>query len=738
MKKISFLLVYFLLPTWIFCQNITGNIIDSSKEVVEGAYVVISSEDTHTHTDKFGKFVLNGVHIGDTLEVIHIGYETQLVIVDNLEKELTIELLESFFDLGEIVVRKSAKEVNIISTIDIETSPTWSSQEILRKVPGLFIGQHAGGGKAEQIFLRGFDIDHGTDISISVDGIPVNMVSHAHGQGYADMHFVIPETIQLMDFGKGPYYADKGNFTTAGYVEFTTKDKLEESQISLEAGRFNSFRTVGLFKLLDTETQHAYIASEYISTDGPFESSQNFMRNNIMAKYATKLSNSGNLSIQLSHFTSEWDASGQIPQRSVDQNDISRFGAIDDTEGGNTSRSNLIVNFDRIINDKVFVKNKIYYSLYDFELFSNFTFFLNDPINGDQIRQKEDREIFGAESVWNYSTFINNASTLFKVGAGLRSDQIEDNQLSRTLNRTTTLRPIQFGDVDEKNLYTFASATFDVADWLFEASLRYDYFKFNYVDALQTTYQNQSQTKGIATPKLNIIYNLNPAVQFFFKSGIGFHSNDARVVLSQDDRAILPAAYGLDLGTIFKPTRRMFVNVALWYLFLEQEFVYVGDEGIVEPSGQTRRIGGDLGLRYQLADWLFFNADVNYALARSVEDEEGENFIPLAPVLTAAGGLNWRKKDFYGSIQVRHLRDRAANEDNSIVAKGYTITDLNVSYDIKNTTIGFSVENLFNQEWNETQFATNSRLQDEIAPVEEIHFTPGSPFYLKAIFKYKF
>ena len=740
MKKNTLLLVLinFILPTWIFCQNITGTITDSYNEVIEGAYVLLNSGENHTHTDKFGKFNINDVHVGDTLEVTHIGYETQFVVVDRLKKEFNIELQESFFDLGEIVVRKSAKEVNIISTIDIETSPTWSSQEILRKVPGLFIGQHAGGGKAEQIFLRGFDIDHGTDINITVDGIPVNMVSHAHGQGYADMHFVIPETIELMDFGKGPYYADKGNFTTAGYVAFTTKDELEESQISLEAGRFNSFRTVGLFKLLDTETQHAYIASEYIATDGPFESSQNFLRNNIMAKYATKLSNSGNLSIQLSHFNSKWDASGQIPQRSVDQNDITRFGAIDDTEGGNTSRSNLIINFDRILNDKAFIKNKVYYSLYDFELFSNFTFFLEDPINGDQIRQKEKRQIFGAESVWNYSTFLNSTSSLFKIGVGLRSDRIKDNQLARTLNRKTTLEPIQLGDVDENNLYTFASATFDVNDWLFEAAVRYDYFKFNYIDALQTTYENKFQSKGIATPKLNIIYNQSPAVQFFFKSGMGFHSNDARVVLSQDNRAILPAAYGLDLGTIFKPTRRMFVNAALWYLFLEQEFVYVGDAGIVEPSGQTKRIGGDLGVRYQLNDWLFFNADVNYAFARSVEDPEGENFIPLAPVLTAASGLNWRKKDFYGSIQVRHLQDRAANEDNSIIAKGYTITDLNVSYDIKNTTVGISVENLFNQEWNETQFATNSRLQNETTPVEEIHFTPGSPFYLKGIFKYKF
>ncbi len=739
MKRIVLLLASLILSSYSFSQNISGLILDSSNEGIVGAYVVLNSTESHTHSDEFGKFKLEDVKVADTLKIMHIGFEPKMVIIENLDKELIVNLSETFFELGEVVVGQNSKDVNVISAIDIQISPVKSSQELLRKVPGLFIGQHAGGGKAEQIFLRGFDIDHGTDVSISVDGMPVNMVSHAHGQGYADMHFIIPETIDLMDFGKGPYYANKGNFTTAGYVQFTTKDKLDHSQISLEYGRFNSLRTAGLFKLLDTEKQHAYIATEYMISDGPFESSQHFERSNFMGKYTTDMGEGGQLSILASHFSSKWDASGQIPERAVNQGLITRFGAIDDTEGGQTGRTNIAVSYNKILSDNKFIKNRIYYSLYDFELFSNFTFFLNDPVNGDQIKQKESRKIFGAESVWNYTTFLNNVSTLLQVGVGLRSDDIRGNELSRTLNRRTTLRNIQLGDVNEKNLYAFTKAEFDVGNWLFEPAVRFDFFKFNYINSLDTLYDNQSQSKGIITPKFNIVYNLNNSVQLFLKSGIGFHSNDARVVLEQDNRAILPAAYGVDLGSIFKPTRRMFANVALWYLSLDQEFVYVGDEGVVEPSGSTRRVGVDVGLRYQLTDWMFANGDFNYAFARSLEDPEGQNLIPLAPVITATGGLSWNKNKFHGSLQFRYLKDRPANEDNSIEAKGYSITDLNLSYDLKkDITFGVAIENLFNQEWNETQFATESRLRNETESVEEIHFTPGTPFFIKGIFKYKF
>lgn len=739
MKSFLLWLSLAYLPFCLSGQKINGKVLDNNNEPTAGAYVLNLSTEEHTHSQENGSFTLNNVSAGDTLQVIHLGYKTQEVIVKDLNSSIEIKLADWIFQLDEVVVGRNNRSLNLISGIDLTLNPVNSSQEILRKVPGLFIGQHAGGGKAEQIFLRGFDIDHGTDVNIMVDGMPVNMVSHAHGQGYADLHFLIPETIDKIDFAKGPYHADKGNFATAGYIHFKTKDRLDNSLFKLDVGRFNTFRTVGVFDVFNTETSNAYVASEYLLTDGPFQSSQNFSRLNLMGKFNTKLANDGQLSIMASHFQSQWDASGQIPFRAIDSGLISRFGAIDDTEGGNTSRTNLAINFRKTLDDKTFVKSNIYYSLYDFELFSNFTFFLRDPENGDQIRQHERRQFFGFQTEWNRSTYINDVATLLQAGVGLRSDNINDNELSYTKNRRTTLEHIQLGQVQESNVYGYFNAEFEVGKLLINPALRLDYFAGNYLNALSPTYSNESISQTLASPKLNFIYNQNRDVQFFLKSGFGFHSNDTRVVLEQSGRKLLPTAFGIDLGTTWKPAPRLVTEIALWHLRLEQEFVYVGDEGVVEPSGRTRRAGIDLGLRYQANKWLFMDADWTYTLARSIDEPEGAQYIPLAPVQTFTGGINVLKNGFTTSLKARYLADRAATEDNSIIAKGYMILDFNLGYKHKKLSWNIAIENLLDVDWEETQFATQSRLPGEGPEgFEEIHFTPGTPFFLKGGITYEF
>lgn len=738
MKKTLLLILLTISPLLIFSQTINGKILDSAKSPVGGAYIIHLQSEHHAHSNESGYFLLNDVRPGDTLQIMHIGFETQFIAVEEIDQEIEIQLTETIFLLEDVVVGQNIKSTNLISDIDTKTNPVNSSQEILRKVPGLFIGQHAGGGKAEQIFLRGFDIDHGTDISITVDGLPVNMVSHAHGQGYADMHFLIPETIDYVDFGKGPYYADKGNFNTAGYVALKTKDKLEQSSMGLEFGRFNTVRAVGMFDILSSEKHNAYLASEYVITDGPVESPQNFNRTNFMGKYTGRLANQDRISVLGSHFYSKWDASGQIPQRAVDSGLITRFGAIDDTEGGSTSRTNLGITYSRNVSDETYVKSRFFYSRYDFELYSNFTFFLEDPINQDQIVQRENRQIFGVESEWNHSIYSDNFSTLLQAGAGVRYDDINDNELSRTRNRKTTLENIQLGEVDESNLYLYANAELNFDRWLIQGGVRIDHFDFNYVDLLDSLYQTQHQNATFVSPKLNFVYNASNDVQLFLKSGIGFHSNDTRVVLSEDSKDIIPAAYGAEIGSIIKPTPRLILNTTLWYLFLEQEFVYVGDAGVVEPSGKSERMGIDFGFRLQLSKWLFLSSDLTYNIARSVEEPENADRIPLAPIFTSAGSLNFKKGSFSSGMRFRYMHDRPANEDNSIVAESYFITDLNANYQWKNIGIGFSIENLFNNAWNETQFATESRLAFETESVTEIHFTPGTPFFFKGNFSYKF
>ncbi len=717
---------------------VEGRVLSADRSPIIGAYIIHLNSEHHTHTNELGNFMLEGVSPGDSLQVTYLGYRTQLLAVPEADEPLDIELEESFFDLDAITVRPNLRSLNVATDIDSRLRPVNSAQDILRRVPGMIIGQHAGGGKAEQIFLRGFDIDHGTDVAISVEGMPVNMVSHAHGQGYADLHFLIPETIEKIDYGKGPYYADQGNFATAGYVDFSLKENLDRSLITAEVGSFNTLRAVGLFDLLDGPRSNAYLATEYILTDGPFESSQHFNRLNLMGRYTTELPGGSKLSFLASHFESKWDASGQIPVRAVESGLISRFGAIDDTEGGFTGRTNLAGQFLRVVDRNTFIKTNAYYSRYDFELFSNFTFFLEDPVNADQIRQSEDRELFGFQSELNHNFTTSGGEGSLKGGIGLRYDNNDDVELSRTRNREELLQRLQYGDIDESNLFAYAGADLEFGSLLINPAIRLDHFVFNYVDKLQTAYDRQEQRKTAVSPKLNFLYTVNDRTQLFLKTGIGFHANDTRVVLDQSAAEILPAAYGADLGGIFRPTGRLFLNAALWYLYLEQEFVYVGDAGIVEPSGETRRLGVDLSLRYQLTDWLFADADLNYAFARSIGEPEGADYIPLAPDLTSSGGLNVLNDRWTGGIRYRYVADRPANEDNSIVADGYFLLDANVNYTIGPVSLGIVAENVLDAEWNETQFATESRLLFETDPVEEIHFTPGTPFFLRGVVRYKF
>lgn len=736
------LLLFFLFIQSSIGQELKGKLIDEDNRPIEGAYILNTITEKHTHSNELGYFKVDGNAIGDTLRIGGLGYEKLNFILkkEDFEQRITLILAAQSFELDEVVIRPNLNGLNVVSAIDLKTSPVKSTQELLQKVPGLIIGQHAGGGKAEQLFLRGFDIDHGTDIAISVDGMPVNMVSHAHGQGYADLHFIIPETLENIDFGKGPYYANKGNFSTAAYVDFQTKDNLDNSLVRYEYGDFGWNRALGMFSLVDTEENKGYIATELTQFDGPFDTPQNFSRLNLFGKYTARLKDASKVSLTASHFTSTWDASGQIPQRAVDSGLISRFGSIDDTEGGTTSRTNLNASVLKIIDETTFVKSNAFYSNYNFKLYSNFTFFLEDPVNGDQIKQQEERNIFGFSTELNKHISWEDAEIIVKAGAGFRADDVNNIELSHTLNRRTTLENIQLGAIKETNTYAYASVDYKRNKWTIIPGLRVDNLKFNYVDALQPTYVNTSENKSFLSPKLNVLYSSSQDLQFFLKSGIGFHSNDTRVVVAQNGKTILPAAYGADLGTIWRPFSKLFFNAAAWYLYLEQEFVYVGDAGVVEPSGKTQRFGLDIGLRYQINDWLFFNTDATLTKARSIDDPKGANYIPLAPDFTMVGGLSILNLGrFSGSIKYRFIDDRPANEDNSIIAEGYIVTDLNANYKLsRHWSAGASIENLLDTAWNETQFATESRLQNEAEAVEEIHFTPGTPFFVKGSLTYTF
>ncbi|MDO7844979.1 TonB-dependent receptor [Hymenobacter sp. M29] len=732
--------------------TLRGTVADSLSGLpVAGVSVGLQGQPGGTATDALGQFRLGGIAPGTyLLRIGALGYRAQtmpVVLAAGETRSLKLTAAATTLNLSEVTVsqpRDPNQSLAAISHIDQLLRPVNSAQDLLRLVPGLFIAQHAGGGKAEQIFLRGFDCDHGTDFAVSIDGLPVNMVSHAHGQGYADFHFVIPETVEQLKVYKGPYTARFGDFATAGAGEFTTKTSLEHSQVKLELGQFDTRRALVMLDLLGTSRhllskrpESAYVAAEYNFTNSYFDNPQHFKRFNGLAKYTGQLSEKTSLTLLGSHFTSRWDASGQIPERAVRDGSISRYGSIDPSEGGNTSRTNASVVLTTALPHDAVLRQQAYYSKYDFSLFSNFTFFLRDPVNGDEIEQTDDRHLFGYTATYDRDDQLGARQLHSTLGVGTRNDF--SNLGLYTAVRRRILGTTTQGKLFEQNINAYLDETLSLTDRLtVNAALRADFFTFDFrgtatnEDSRQLEPLRGRVSHARVSPKLNLYYQLTPAVQLFARSGFGFHSNDARGVIRDANANVLPRAIGSEVGSTFKPLPSLVVNAALWSLHLQDELVYVGDEAVVESTGPTQRYGLDLSVRYQLSRRLFLDGDFNYNHGRQLDAPAEANYIPLAPTFTSTGGLSYKApRGLGGSLRYRHIDNRPANDDGSITARGYFLFDAVLAYTTPRFQIGATAENLLNVEWNQAQFATETRLRTETDPVDELHFTPGTPFYAK-------
>lgn len=610
---------------------------------------------------------------------------------------------------------------------DFALRPRNSAQDMLRVVPGLVIAQHAGGGKAEQIFLRGFDADHGTDINISVDDAPVNMVSHGHGQGYADLHFIIPETVEKIDVAKGPYFARHGDLATAGAVTFRTADSLRENMVKVEGGEFGTYRAVALVHApIAAPRSSAYLAGEIYGSRGYFDAPQDFHRVNIFAKIRGGLGQNGSIAGSISSFSSAWDASGQIPERAVARGEIGRFGSVDPNEGGATSRTTAIIAYNSGGASPVAITGS--YTDYRFRLFSDFTFFAADSARGDMIEQTDRRSIIAMKAE---NTTIYEAAGVpmrTRVGVDMRSDDID----AALYHDSARVRLAVTADahINQRQIAPYVEQEI-VLPWAqFLLGVRADYFTFDVENNVPT---RAAGPEGIAqqfliSPKANASVPIADEVTLFLNSGFGFHSNDARDVVARPKERTLPRAFGAEAGIRYGTPDGIFSGAAsAWLLNLESEFVYVGDAGVTEPSGRTRRQGVDVEARVNPFVWLGLGVDATLSRGRSVDDPEGANSIPLAPNFTLSGNAVARFGALAVAARLRMVGDRPANAENTVRAKGYGIVDLSASYRLGAFEFHANVENLLNAEWNEAQFEAESRMRDEAAPVRELHFTPGTP-----------
>jgi hypothetical protein len=727
--------------------TVTGHVREkSTRSPVPFANVVVAGTRLGGSTRIDGTFTIRRIPAGRIRLVASIpGYaaaevETTLTAGSILDLEIGMEERPSATD--EVVVTAqapmtAASSMNI-QAIDFELRPKMSTQDLLRLVPGLFIAQHAGGGRAEQIFLRGFDADHGTDVNVSVDGVPVNMVSHGHGQGYADLHFVLPEVLRGMDVFKGPYFARYGDFGTAGTVTFITLDEAPEDHLSLEAGSFGMVRGAALLVVpLGTEATSAYVAGEILRTDSYFEHPQDFVRFNLFGKMKVRFDGDRSLSIWASGFRSDWDASGQVPGRAVESGAITRFGSIDPTEGGNTGRYNVNAVWSSEGRSSG-VLAQAYFSKYDFRLWSNFTFFKEDTLEGDEIEQVDDRWLAGGRIEFGAPETFGNPSFSTLAGASVRHDDI-GNELWGAVARERR-RPKALNDIRQTNAALYLQEDVRVSRAItLQVGVRADFFSFSVADRLRAGAAGDiSGTVGqsIVSPKVNLTFAPSPGFEFFLNAGTGFHSNDARGILSERAASTLPRAAGAEFG-LRAAAAGFTAALAFWGLDLDHELVYVGDEGTTEESGATRRTGIDATLRARIADWLWADIDLGLSRGRFRDLPDGADFIPLAPWLTSSGGLTARPPSgIEGTLRYRLVGPRPANEGNTVEALGSVVVDVGVGYRFGRLKFSVFAQNLLGAEWNEAQFDTESRLPNEAAPVSELHFTPGTPFSAQVKMEY--
>lgn len=617
--------------------------------------------------------------------------------------------------------------------------PQGRPAQVLRLIPGFIAVEHSGGaGKADQYFLRGFDADHGTDVAFFSDGMPINLRTHAHGQGYTDLNFIIPETIEGLDVYKGAYLPEYGDFATAGAVNFRTRQVVQEGVAQAAGGQFDTQRYMLMFSPTKDRVRTLFAAEGYY-TNGPFQHDNRYFRTNLLGKMTTNLSGRDELSLTATFHKAQWNASGEIPLRAVHDGMLDRFGAIDPSEGGNTLRSTAKLNYhyDTTSGGQFFAN--AYGQYYRLDLFTNFTFFANDiaangvATGGDGIQQSDRRVMYGGDIGYKQRGAVLGLPSVGTIGFQARVDNIHaqlGTQTKRTPTGTTT-----DSDVLEASYAPFVKAEVQPTAWMrLAGGLRGETFSFDVRSrcAPCTDQPAGRTTSGIVLPKMNVILGPWASTELFANYGEGYHSNDARSAVAPG-ASPLARAKSYEVGVRSKPwgAEGLELIATVWQVDLKSELVFVGDDGTTEIRGASRRRGIELAARGQIWGPLHVNGSFTWTKA---EFRNGDA-IPLAPELTAYGALllKW-PEGLTSQLQATYLGVRPLIEDRSVKSPSWIDVDLSERYQLPITLphgrmeAFLFIQNLLNTKWEQAIFAFTSQLRNEANPAENaIHFVPGNP-----------
>ncbi|MGE9270372.1 MAG: TonB-dependent receptor [Verrucomicrobiales bacterium] len=613
--------------------------------------------------------------------------------------------------------------------------------ELLEVVPGLIATQHSGDGKANQYFVRGYNLDHGTDFGLFVDGMPANYRAHGHGQGYADMNFLIPEFVDQLDYQKGPFDPRFGDLTTAGAAEFSLVNSLDHGFASFTVGEDAYYRTVigHSVALAGGTLTYGGEASFY---DGPWVLDSNSERyNGILRWHRGDEDNFLNLTILASY--GEWDSTDQVPERAITSGSVDRLGFIDPTVGGDSQRYSLSMNAGSREGDRVW-RARSYVGYYDLDLYSNFTYFLDDPIHGDQFRQSDQRVFFGGDFSMSFENReLFGAATDYTVGFQTHNDSIWDLELARTQNRLD-VNPIREDDVFTGNYSIYTGAVTQWTEWLrTEAGFRGDLFYFDVDSDLAAN--SGHDWDGIVTPKLNLIFGPWDNTEYYLNLGGGFHSNDARGIFTTIDPndGITPVnpvdplvrTWGAEIGTRTQWSECFNTTAAVWWLHSESELLYVGDAGNVEAGPATTRYGVEFAAYWRPTDW--FGLDAELAFSEGRYDETWSTGGPWienqVPIVVSTGLTFGQDRGWFGALRSRYFSARPLTADKAIESEDSFQVNARLGYRWERCELALDCLNLLDRQDNDIEYYYTSRLPGEAAAgIDDIHLHPTEPRTFRA------
>jgi hypothetical protein len=645
-----------------------------------------------------------------------------------------------------LIGKASTSSQGQTSAAELAERPFLRRGELLESVPGVIITQHSGDGKANQYFVRGFNLDHGTDFSIFMDGQPVNFITHAHGQGYADLNPIIPELVESLDYWKGPFFAELGDLSTAGAAKFRFFDMLPGGIASITIGEDNFFRGL-IADTIDLSTSDGVnggltarsgltYALEYNYYDGPWQMKSDSERANGFLKYFRD-AGQDKFSLTAMAYTGDWNSTDQIPKRAIDSGDLNRFGNVDPTLGGNSNRYSLMAAWDREhSNGRTHVD--AYAGYYDLDLFSNFTYVLG---GGDQFEQKDERWFVGGSvrREWDFAE-----KNRLVVGVQTRNDFLNDIGLYNTTARDRN-GVIREDDVSVNTFGIFSSLDYHVNSWFrVQPGIRADYFHFD-VDGNNNPVDSGSDSDAIVSPKLNLVFGPWNETELYISGGYGFHSNDARGVnLGVDGVDPLVRTYGGEIGVRTEVIEGLVNTLSFFYLHSDSELLYVGDAGTSEAGPATERIGVEWSTYWRPTEWLMVDNEMTLSEGK-LKGVGGDDKIPGAvPFVWSTGITVGQKEGFFGTLRSRYFSPRPLIEDASQESGASLQINTRIGYRKNDWEVSLDCLNVLDRKDNDIEYFYESLMPGEGAGTgpngghEDIHLHPSEPRTFRVTFTKKF